>query len=986
MGASGDDAGVAALGRRIALIPKAGPALARCEDDLRDCLAGDEGGQLAAVFAAMPQARELVLAVGSDSPYLRDLAFRRPERLARVLSADPEAHVAALAASLDGVHPDEAGVMRAVRLVKQEAALLIALADLGGVWDVPDVTRALTEVADACAGAAVRFLLAEAHRAGKLTLPEPDRPDVGCGWILLAMGKHGAGELNYSSDIDLIVLFDREGVPAPADADLSTFFVRLTRRFVKILQERTADGYAFRVDLRLRPDPGATAVAISVLAALQYYESMGQNWERAAMIKSRPCAGDVPAGERFLKELRPYIWRKYLDYAAIRDIHSIKRQIHAHKGHGKVAVAGHNVKLGRGGIREIEFFVQTQQLIAGGRNPDLRGRGTLAMLDALVAQGWLEARVRDDLAAAYQFLRKVEHRIQMVADEQSHTLPETPEGLDRIGRMMGFADGVEFGAALTARLTRVSQHYADLFEEEADLSGGMGSMSFTGDDDDPETIATLSALGYAKPEEVTRAVRAWHFSRYPATRSTRAREILTELTPRLLAAFAETDAADQAFIAFDAMLRRLPAGVQLFSLLAKNTALLSLLSTILGTAPRLADIVARRPHAVDAVLEPAFFGAIPTREDLTRLLDSTLGEARAYEEALDRARIFGQEQMFLIGVRVLSGTLSARQAGAAFAALADVLLAALLDATIAELERAHGRVPGGRVALVAMGKLGGREMTAASDLDLILLYDHDPAADMSDGKRPLSPTQYFARLTQRLVTALSAPTAEGKLYEVDFRLRPSGNAGPLATHVEAFARYQRGEAWTWEHMALTRARVVTSTGGLGETVDAVTREVISRRREPAKVFADVADMRARIEAEKGSRDPWDMKVAPGGLIDVEFIAQALQLVHAADHPEIISTTTRAVLAAAGEAGLIEQGDAEVVLSASRLYDDLTQVLRLSIQGVFKPGDAPRGFIDLVTQAAGMPTIDTLEAHLRETEAEVRATFQRLIGTVERTSS
>ncbi|WP_083656704.1 bifunctional [glutamine synthetase] adenylyltransferase/[glutamine synthetase]-adenylyl-L-tyrosine phosphorylase [Mongoliimonas terrestris] len=972
------------LASRIARVPDAGPDLALARSDLADALKADESGRLAAAIAAAPTGEALVLAAASDSPYLREHLFRRPERLARILADAPEARIAALVAELIAARPaDEAAVMRAVRQAKQEAALVIALADLGGVWDVPAVTDALTRLADGCVRAGVRFILRATHAAGRMALKDPEDPEAGCGWIVLAMGKHGAFELNYSSDIDLIVFYDRDIAPVPAEADAATLFVRMTRQLVKILQERTADGYGFRTDLRLRPDPGATAIAVSVLAALQYYGSMGQNWERAAMIKARPCAGDIAAGEGFLKEIRPFVWRKYLDYAAIRDIHSIKRQIHAHKGHGKVAVYGHNVKLGRGGIREIEFFVQTQQLIAGGRNPDLRGRGTIAMLDALVAHGWLDAAARDDLAEAYLFLRAVEHRIQMVADEQTHTLPETPDGLARIGRMMGIGDAEAFAAALERRFHTVSGHYAGLFEEEVSLAGSLGNLSFTGDEDDPDTLATLAGLGYQRPDVVTRAVRAWHFGRYAATRSTRAREILTEITPALLAALAETDAADAAFTAFDTFLKNMPAGVQLFSLIAENKALLTLVATIMGTAPRLAGIVGRRPHVMDAVLEPAFFGTVPDAEELDRRLDLSLGESRAYEEVLDRARIFGQEQMFLIGVRVLSGTISARRAGAVYARLADVILARLLAATLHELEKAHGRVPGGRVALIAMGKLGGREMTAASDLDLILLYDHDPDATASDGARPLAPSQYFARATQRLVTALAAPTAEGKLYEVDFRLRPSGNAGPLATRVDAFARYQRADAWTWEHMALTRARVVAATGGLGGDVEAIIAETLARPRDPDAILADVTDMRARIEQEKGSADPWDMKVVPGGLIDIEFLAQTLQLLHASAHPRIVSTNTEATLVLAERAGVLSRADGEVLIPAIRLYNDLTQVLRLGIAGRFKPTEAPKGFLALVTQAGGMPSVETLEAHLRQTQAAVRAVFERVVGPVER---
>ena len=958
-----------------------GPDRPRAEDALADCLASEGGADLATLLASHPDARDLVIGIAADSPYLRDLMFRDAARLTRALTREPLAAVDELLAGLNGIAASEPLLMSRLRRTKQDVALILALADLGQVLDVMTITRAMTALADCAVSAAARFLLAEANASGQLHLPDPDQPEQGSGWIFLAMGKHGAGELNYSSDIDLIVLFDPVSARDPDNAQ--TLFVRMTRRLVRILEERTADGYVFRTDLRLRPDPGATAIAINLLAAMQYYESMGQNWERAAMIKARPCAGDIAAGNAYLVQLRPYVWRKYLDYAAIRDIHSIKRQIHAHKGHGRVAVAGHNVKLGRGGIREIEFFVQTQQLIAGGRAPDLRGRETLAMLDGLTRQGWMSETVRGEMAEAYRFLRNVEHRIQMLADEQTHTLPDTPEGLARIGRMMGFQGADDFAEQLTRRLTRVSAHYADLFEEEDDLSGGVGNMVFTGDDDDPATLDTLRNLGFERPEEVTRAIRAWHFGRYAATRSTRAREILTEITPRLITALAETDAADQAFLAFDALIERLPAGVQLFSMLSENRALLSLLATIMGTAPRLANLVAKRPHVMDAVIEPAFFGTIPSREEVARRFDLTLGEARGFEDLLDRARIFGQEQMFLIGVRILSGTISATQAGEAFASLADVLLARLLLACLSELERQHGRISGGKVALIAMGKLGGREMTAASDLDLILLYDHDPDAVMSDGPRPLSPAQFYARLTQRLVTALTAPTAEGQLYDVDLRLRPSGNAGPLATRLDAFVRYQDAEAWTWEFMALTRARVVAATGGFETDVKAAITSALARPRDPAKIYADIADMRARIEGDKGVGDRWDLKIVPGGLVDLEFIAQGLQLVHGAAHPALFSQTTEIVLRQAADLGLLAHDDAAILTNALRLYQSLTQLLRLSISGRVKPDETPGGFQKLLLSVAASPSIPVLDAELTERQAEVRAIFERLIGQVAR---
>ncbi len=918
------------------------------------------------------------------APFLRDLMLDDPGRLASLLAAEPETRAEAIAAETAGAWrgATDAGLMTQLRRGRGEMALLTALADLGGVWDVDRVTRSLSAFADAAVGAAVRFLLTQAAAAGEIFVNDADAPDDGCGWIVLGMGKFGACELNYSSDIDLIVLFDPERASVAATRDPSTVFVKLTKRLVALLHERTADGYVFRVDLRLRPDPGSTNIAISTEAALLYYESLGQNWERAALIKARAVAGDRRAGDIFLGELTPYIWRKYLDYAAIADIHSIKRQIQDHRGHGELAVAGHNIKLGSGGIREIEFFVQTQQLIAGGRDPSLRVRGTIETLAALAKAGWIDAAARDELGRAYRFLREVEHCVQMVADEQTHTLPTEPAALDTIARMGGFATTAAFSAALLETLTTVRDRYARLFETAPSLaSAAGGSLVFTGEEDDPGTIATLRALGYKRPEDVTRAVRAWHHGRYPATRSASARERLTEFVPLLLETLAAHGDGDVAFGAFDRLLARMPAGVQLFALLQSNRQLLGLLAMVLGTAPRLAETIVQRAHVLDALLDPAFFGSLPGKETLAARLARTLDEARSFEDLLDRARIFGQEQAFLIGVRVLAATVGVRSAGHAFSDLADVLLAALLEAVRAEFASAHGHMKRGEVALVALGRLGAREMTAASDLDLLLLYDFDEKASASDGKRPLSGAQYFARLTQRLVAAVSAPTGEGKLYAVDLRLRPSGNSGPVATHIDGFAQYQAREAWTWEHMALTRARVVAGDAALAKRATKVIADIVTAKRDAKKTTADVLEMRGMVEDAKGGAGVWDLKQAVGGLVDIEFACQALQLVHAAAHPEIVTTETEVSLEAAAKAGLLPAREADVLLPALRLYHALFQILRLCVDGIFQPEHAPQELLTRLDTAADLPDFATLDAHLRETERAVRASFERLIGKV-----
>ncbi len=903
--------------------------------------------------------------IAAGSPFLRALMVREEELADRVFSGDPgkmfEGLLAEVSASTDIA--GQAEFMRTLRRAKTAASLLIAAADVGGSWPVEQVTEALTRFADACLNAAVDWLLGG--------------PPAGSGYAVLAMGKHGAVELNYSSDIDLIVLYDAADNTLAAGVEPATYFVRLTKKLVGLMQDMTEDGYVFRVDLRLRPDPRATQVAISVEAAAIYYESMGQNWERAAMIKARAVAGDIALGEEFLDRLKPYIWRKYLDFAAIADVQSLKRQIHAVKGHGTIAVQGHNIKLGRGGIREIEFFVQTQQLIAGGRNVKLRGRGTIAMLGALAEAQWITPETAEEMQAAYRFLRTTEHRVQMVNDEQTHVLPSDPEAFESLARFSGFADTAAFAAKLRATFECVQGHYAALFEDAGQLGTDTGSLVFTGGEDDPETTQTLARMGYKGASEVSATIRGWHFGRYAATRSSRSKELLTELMPALLGALARTGDADQAFLAFDRFLGGLPAGVQLFSMLKANPKLLDLVATILGTAPRLAEQLSRRPKVLDAVLDPGFFAALPTAAELQANIAAVVPAGTPFEEVVDRARVLGKEQAFRIGVRVLSETVSAIEAGGAFSDLAGLLLSRLHGAVEEDTQARHGHFKQGRSAVIAMGKLGGREMTAGSDLDLIVVYD--AGADMSDGPRPLSANQYYAKLTQRLIASLTAPTAEGVLYDVDMRLRPSGSKGPVAASLASFRAYHRESAWTWERLAMTRARVVCGDAGLAADLASAIREALCAPRDAHTTRADVLDMRRLMLKEQGQSGLWDIKRARGGLVEVEFIAQTLQLIHAPEKPQVLDTNTLRALEKLVAAGCIGPADAEALRSAATLYHRLTQVLRLCVTEAYDPATSPSGLNQIIASAAACPDIATTEALLLDSQARVKDCFDKFIG-------
>jgi [glutamine synthetase] adenylyltransferase / [glutamine synthetase]-adenylyl-L-tyrosine phosphorylase len=974
------------LAQRIAAAPQARSAeaaSAQVKDWLSEITSTPTGDAIGQLVAGQPKVGALIAAAAEGSPFLWDLVRREPERLAILLQCDPDTRfdqIIAEAACAIAATRDEAEAMRLLRRMKAEAALLIALADIGGVWPVMDVTRRLTELADAAVCAAVDHVLADAARRGRMKFADPSHPAVGAGYFVLAMGKMGAYELNYSSDIDLIVFYDAAAPNLAAGVEPATLFVRLTRSLVKLLQARTPDGYVFRVDLRLRPDPASTQIAISTAAALNYYEGTGQNWERAALIKARPCAGDIAAGEALLRELSPFIWRKYLDFASVADIHAMKRQIHAFRGHDEIAVEGHNIKLGRGGIREIEFFVQTQQLIAGGRHPELRTRETLATLATLAEGGWIDGEARDDLAAAYRFLRVVENRLQMVADEQTHTLPTDRDSLDRFARFAGFSGRDALAEMLLAHLRNVQRHYATLFENAPAIDAGRRPLVFPAESDDRETLDRLTELGFRKPLEVSARVRGWVIGNHRSLKGSFGRSQLVELLPVLLHHFARTANPDAAVIAFDRFLAGLHGG-RLFSLLRQNPDLIALIAQVLGTAPRLADGLAQSPEVMDAVIDPSFFGALPEEAELAAALDRSLHQARAYEDYLDRIRIFAQEHMFLIGTRILSGTASAEQAGEAFARLADVLIRQVYRAVENNFAAQHGRIKDQQIAILALGKLGGREMTATSDLDLIVVYDFDAEHPESDGARSLYGSQYFARLTQRLISALNAQTNHGVLYQVDMRLRPSGRSGPLATRIDGFAGYQETEAWTWEHLALTRARVVWASPAFAAHVGKVIRDVLCRPREPRTIAPDVAEMRAAIATEKGDGDKWDLKYVAGGLIDIEFIAQYLQLIHAAEMPDLLDTSTARVLDKASRLGVLAPEDAEVLRPAVRLYHDLTQLLRLCLAGPFDPKVTAPELLRLLARAADVPDFATLDAFIGETQAKVRASFQRILGKV-----
>ncbi|HZK90225.1 MAG TPA: bifunctional [glutamine synthetase] adenylyltransferase/[glutamine synthetase]-adenylyl-L-tyrosine phosphorylase [Stellaceae bacterium] len=905
-------------------------ALGQAHWDEALAVAGDAGAAAARAWSATPAGRRLLAAIFGNSPFLSALAAREWQILTGIVNDGADAAFEAIMAEakrpIDG--EEVAGLMRRLRIARRRVALCVAVADIAGAWSLDRQMAALTRFAETAIDAAIRHLLRHAAATPFAADAEPETS----GLIVLGMGKLGGGELNYSSDIDLILLYDPVRAPSRARDALHGFFNRLARGLVRILDERTGDGYVFRTDLRLRPDPRSTPLVMPVASALSYYESVGQNWERAALIKARPVAGDSEAGRRFLAELEPYIWRKNLDFAAIADIHSIKRQIQAHRGGGRIAVLGHDIKIGRGGIREIEFFAQTQQLIWGGRRRELRVGATCEALARLAAAGRIAEADRADLTENYRFLRRVEHRLQMVDDAQTHRLPNTAEGVAKFATFLGYPEAEGFTAELLARLASVERHYAELFEEAPSLAGA-GNLVFTGADDDPGTLETLARMGFADPSTVAGMVRDWHHGRMRATRSQRAREILTDLVPELLRIFGATAAPDAALRRFDEFLSRLSAGVQLFSLFHANPGLLRLVADIMAEAPLLAENLARRPALLEAVLAENFFAPLPGRAALAADLGELVSGGRDFADTLDLLRRWANERRFQVGVQLLHRNLDPAAAGGAFADIAETALAMLLPAAAGDFSRAHGKIPGGEVAILAMGRLGSREMTLASDLDLILIYDAPDGSETSHGDRSLAISTYYARLCQRLIGAITAPTVEGRLYEVDMRLRPSGASGPIAASLAHFARYQKESAWTWEHMALTRARPVAGDAPLCRRIGTAAAAALAVPRDPARLVIDVAEMREKIAAEHPHPAAWDLRHRRGGLVDLEFIAQFLMLREAAGRPQVLRRDIGGAIAALGEAGILEPRAVQELGGALDLLRAVRVFLTLLFDGV-----------------------------------------------------
>lgn len=891
------------------------------------------GAEARALFEGQPiGVLDLIEGVAGSSAYLSASIQREFEWLARIAGNPIDDAFNALLA----FEPTSFQALSdSLRIAKRRGALLIALADIGGLWTLEQITTAITQLAEAAVETSLQFLVDAEVARGKLGAD----PKEAAGMFALAMGKMGAYELNYSSDIDLIILFDETRHSPEIWGELRAVFIRITKRLIKLLSENTAQGYVFRTDLRLRPDASVTPVCIATEPAEHYYESLGRTWERAAFIKARTCAGAIEAGEAFLQRLEPFVWRRFLDYAAIEDAHDMRLRIRDHKGlHGPLMAAGHDMKLGQGGIREIEFFAQTQQLILGGKDRGLRMRGTVDALKALANKGFVPKSVAQALTKAYRAHRTLEHRIQMLDDAQTHKIPTDKAKRRQLAMLCGFETLTEFEADTEARLKNVHRIIEAFFNDE------------------PEAVVAQEVPWHA-PERAAEITHMW--PTYPALRSARGQRIFERLKPQILASLCKAQNPDEALIQFDNFLRGLPAGVQVFSLFKANPDLLEMLIDICTMAPDLARYLGRNPRVLEAVISAEFFKQLPPLSALKSELLDELSHCSDYEQSLDTTRIWAQEQRFRVGVHLLRGIAGAEETAKAYSNIAEACVAGLFDAVAQNFSLRHGPQPGKGAAVIAMGKLGSREMTVSSDLDLIVVYDPDGATE-SLGERPLAVQTYYARFTQALVSALTVSTSKGGLYEVDMRLRPSGRQGPVATSLSAFERYQHSEAWVWEHMALLRSRVVA--GPVTSALQDVIQNVLSSPQDKINVLNNLKDMRDRLAGAKANASVWDVKNGAGGLMDIELLLQAGGLIYGAKPG--LKTVDLAVL------GWFAKPEVARLVQVLSLYQKVQQVSRLAVQGVFDPAKSGIGAAQVLARTCGYADILELENALDETRLEM----------------
>lgn len=930
------------------------------------------------IFFHSPFLKQIIITYFDD--FLK-LLIREPEILQKEFVFRQAHYVDLLCDSFSG-SGFISTIKKELRINRKLHALFVALCDLTGYWNIERITLALSDFADASVQTAFKAAFYEHyHQKFKIKIAL-ETIDI-CDLVVLALGKHGAQELNYSSDIDLIIFFKNPTVPLLPNNFNEQDYIKIAQRLAQILQERTPEGFVHRVDYRLRPDPASTQVAVSFASAHSYYENVGQNWERAAFIKARPVAGNLQIGKEFVKDLKPFIWRKYFDFSSISEIHLMKKQIHSIHGFEERTLSGANIKLGYGGIREIEFFVQAQQLIFGGKNLILRGMQTIPMLYELEKTQWISKRARNDLTEAYNFLRLIEHRLQMVRDEQTQCLPIEKKDLLQIARFCGFSNLSEFRKIFFKHTDKVRHHYSLLFKKEDSKSKENYPLIFQGQEYISETVLRLKNIGFRRPEAVIDIINDWKLGKRRALISSKAREVLNKTITELLEALGKTANPEAALSILDQAFLKMPASVELLTILHSHETLRSLFADLLGSAPRLAQMVMHTPHILDCIIDPAFLTPIRHTKSLEKQIRYMMGDPTHFEAFLDIIRDTIRQFHFLTGARLLSGLLSPDDLGHVYSGMAEAAIRITFEQVLKEFSKEYGEIQNASFAILGLGRLGSRQMTARSDLDLIMIYDFSPEYRESTGNKKVDVTTYTTRLTQRLIAALSVPTRRGELYEVDLRLRPQGGKGPIAVQVSSFFSYQEEESDLWEHMALTRARVITGDLNFSKLITQEIRKIIKKERSPPDVIREARKMRSYIATHKGDKNPWNFKLARGAILDLDFLAQTIVLIYSIHHPRLLGQRTPRIFQIAMQKGIITESEAEILQKSHGVFYALQQWQRTIFNEDYDDKKIPEFFLYKIASFFGLADSQSLFAYIKELQEEAASLVSMIWDRIEK---
>ncbi len=979
-------------------------------------LAGELNAKQLADLLAKSTCCEVLLTVLGASQFLATILFRHNALLDSLFlqggyrqAKDEPAMLAELQQRIPGGASFEE-LQRGLRQFKQQEILRIATRDLTGLADLTATTAELSDLASATLQRSYQIcdeLLRDRYGAPLLG-PDSDQPGAEADFSVLAMGKFGGCELNFSSDIDLIYCYSCEQGETAGIVDgdtvrnrisLHQYFVKLGEKINQAMHQVTADGFVFRVDLRLRPEGRSGEIASSLRSTEAYYEHWGQSWERSAMLKARPVAGSLDFGRQLLQNLEPFIYRRYLDYTMIEDLKVMKQKIDHNLTRAREGEL--NLKLGRGGIREIEFFIQALQIIHAGKNPALREKNSLRALALLRSHGLIDADTAVILSAAYTFLRTVEHRIQVGQERQTHNLPTDEMEFERLGRRCGFSDSAEFRRVLESYRQEVAAIYHDLFytsEEEAETVPAEVAYLFDPAAEPAELQELLKAKGFDDPAGACDTLTALRDGppRHPL--SPQARRHFNRLAPLLLCEVIALPEPDMAFRNLERFLSALRARATFFALLAENRALIKLLVSLFGTSQFLSRILIQHPGTLDFLVADRESDPEKARDRLESDLDKHLERALSYEEQLDALRRFHHEELLRLALGDIHGDLSLQQGSGQLSLLAEVCLQQATTMARHELLPryglptccdADGKEHEAAFAIVALGKLGGRELNYHSDLDIIFIYEDQGQTRPAAGSDPAlfkvrSNQEYFSRLAQRIISILSLFTSEGSIYQIDTRLRPSGQQGPLVSSLPAFRDYHQQSARLWERQALVKARVVVGPTAFAQSIGELQQQIVFQRPLPADSRQEIYRLRQRLERElaRENRAHYDIKTGRGGLVDVEFLVQYLQLLHGGNDSSLRSPNTLEALQALQQTELLDDQETRLLTDGYLFLRRLENKLRLVHDQSISQLASDKPYLAKLARRLGYPGVqpdEQLLADYRQTTEQIRTIFDHYLA-------